>query len=134
MQFDVVVPAGQTVEDVTLNSRTGHAFTYEQMEANRYRVIAYSMRNASFKPTEDALVSLTQARGASIENAVFVTTNGHCIHMTVTGEATGIEEMTNGKSQTDAADGWYTLDGHKLSGKPVEKGVYIRNNKKYIIK
>ena len=46
--------------------------------------------------------------------------------------ATGIE---NG--QKDAVNGqkdeWYTLDGQKLSGKPMKKGVYIQNGKKAIL-
>ena len=32
------------------------------------------------------------------------------------------------------ADGWYTLNGVKLQGAPVEKGVYVRNGKKVVIK
>ncbi len=32
------------------------------------------------------------------------------------------------------ADGWYTLNGVKLQGAPTEKGVYVRNGKKVVIK
>ena len=32
------------------------------------------------------------------------------------------------------ADAWYTLDGRKLNGKPITKGLYIHNGKKVIIK
>ena len=32
------------------------------------------------------------------------------------------------------ADAWYTLDGRKLSGEPTQKGLYINNGKKVIIK
>ena len=28
--------------------------------------------------------------------------------------------------------GWYTLDGHKLDGKPTKKGVYIYNGRKVV--
>jgi hypothetical protein len=31
-------------------------------------------------------------------------------------------------------EGWYTLDGLKLQGKPTAKGIYIHNGRKYIIK
>lgn len=58
---------------------------------------------------------------------------GANIRYTVYDEATGIKEMVNVKGQKEAADGWYTLDGRKLSGKPTEKGVYIFNNKKVAI-
>ena len=30
-------------------------------------------------------------------------------------------------------EGWFTIDGRKLSGQPSTKGLYIRNGKKYII-
>ena len=32
------------------------------------------------------------------------------------------------------ADGWYTLDGRKLSGKPTAKGIYVNNRHKVVIK
>ena len=31
-------------------------------------------------------------------------------------------------------DGWYTLSGHRLPGKPTEKGVYINNGHKVVVK
>ena len=31
-------------------------------------------------------------------------------------------------------DGWYSLDGSRLEGKPTKKGLYINNGKKVIIK
>jgi hypothetical protein len=29
---------------------------------------------------------------------------------------------------------WYTLDGRKMQGKPTQKGVYIKNGHKVVIK
>jgi hypothetical protein len=31
-------------------------------------------------------------------------------------------------------DEWYNLDGRKLSGRPTEKGIFIHNGKKYVVK
>jgi hypothetical protein len=46
---------------------------------------------------------------------------------------TSINSMVNG--QWSMANGqWYTLDGRRLTGHPTTKGVYIRNNKKVVIK
>lgn len=46
---------------------------------------------------------------------------------------TAIQNMYNVPS-TMSDDGWYTLQGVKLNGKPTEKGVYIYNGKKVVIK
>ena len=35
---------------------------------------------------------------------------------------------------TEKGEAWYTLDGRRLSGKPAQRGVYINNGKKIIIK
>ena len=45
-------------------------------------------------------------------------------------ETTAIEEVDNGQL---SADGWYTLQGVKLDGKPTEKGIYIINGKKVAV-
>ena len=46
------------------------------------------------------------------------------------GEATGINTVA-----IDAAEGnWYDLNGRKLEGKPSQKGVYILNGKKVVLK
>lgn len=45
--------------------------------------------------------------------------------------ATSISEATRDKIQSEE---WFTLEGMKLNGKPTEKGIYIRNGKKIIVK
>ena len=45
--------------------------------------------------------------------------------------ATSISEATQEKVQSDE---WFTIEGIKLNGKPTEKGIYIRNGKKIIVK
>ena len=48
-------------------------------------------------------------------------------------EATAIEDVTTDNGQ-QATDTWYTINGVKLNGEPTEKGVYIYNGHKYIVK
>lgn len=48
------------------------------------------------------------------------------------GEETGISEMSDVRGKM--SDVWYSLDGRKLSCKPTQKGVYIENGKKVVIK
>ncbi|MBO6283049.1 MAG: hypothetical protein J6M63_03860, partial [Pseudobutyrivibrio sp.] len=49
------------------------------------------------------------------------------------GSTTAIQIVAAG-AKAIAADGWYTLNGIKLQGAPTEKGVYINNGKKVVIK
>ena len=49
------------------------------------------------------------------------------------GDTTGID-ATLVNSERENSEAWYTLDGRKLQGKPTQKGVYITNGKKVIIK
>lgn len=49
------------------------------------------------------------------------------------GGTTAVTEMRN-KELGKRNDGWFTLDGRKLDGKPSAKGVYINNGRKTVIK
>ena len=47
-------------------------------------------------------------------------------------QTTGIDGMTT--SDSEGKEEWYTLDGKRLDGKPSQKGLYLRNGKKVVIK
>ena len=49
------------------------------------------------------------------------------------GEATGIT-TTNFTNNTNSDGAWFTLDGRKLQDKPTQKGVYIHNGRKEVVK
>ena len=49
------------------------------------------------------------------------------------GETTAIGELDT-KTGEISMDGWRTLDGIKLSGKPSQRGIYINNGRKIVIK
>jgi hypothetical protein len=44
---------------------------------------------------------------------------------------TGIDSVENGEQGNES---WYDLNGRKLQGKPTQKGLYIKNGKKVVIK
>ena len=50
------------------------------------------------------------------------------------GTATGITSLPVDVQGTTGAATWYTLDGRRLVGKPTQKGIFINNGKKIIIK
>ena len=50
----------------------------------------------------------------------------------VIGDASGIHEIDGSGLFVEDIEGYYTIDGRKLNGKPTEKGVYIANGKKIL--
>jgi hypothetical protein len=62
----------------------------------------------------------------------FVVNEGQSANLDLNNIITSIE-TTRIESQMNETD-WYTLDGIKLNGKPIEKGVYIVNGKKVYVK
>ena len=48
--------------------------------------------------------------------------------------ATVIKNLNMDTMKAYAAEGWYTLDGIKLQSIPTEKGIYINNGKKVVVK
>lgn len=49
------------------------------------------------------------------------------------GETTNVVTMDTRTGEI-STDGWYSMDGKKLSGKPTKKGLYIHNGKKEVLK
>ncbi len=49
-------------------------------------------------------------------------------------DVTDVREKVTVNSEKLATAQWYTLDGRKLPGKPSQKGIYIMNGKKVIVK
>ena len=51
-----------------------------------------------------------------------------------TGNTTAIATLNTQTGEITTDDAWYTLSGRKLDAKPTQKGLYIHNGKKIIIK
>ena len=49
------------------------------------------------------------------------------------GEETGLETV-NGSGLMVHGSGWFTLDGRRLSGQPTQRGIYLHNGRKLLIK
>ena len=90
--------------------------------------------NKLYYPATDATIKAFRAYielDAEVPDAV----GAPNIVLNFDGETTGIEEMkamSNGNK--DISNVWYTLDGRELSGKPAQKGVYIHNGRKEVVK
>ena len=60
------------------------------------------------------------------------TANARIILEEADGSTTAINAV--GADKSNAAEGWYSVDGVKLNNQPTQKGVYINNGKKVVIK
>lgn len=49
-------------------------------------------------------------------------------------DVTGITEISEDKKTRNINEFWYTLDGRRLNGKPSQKGLYIHQGRKIVIK
>ena len=50
------------------------------------------------------------------------------------GQTTSIQTLNAGDLKAVTVDGWYTIDGIKLQGAPTQKGIYINNGRKVVLK
>ena len=76
-------------------------------------------------------VKFTKASATSAA-PIFYIEEGDGTMTVINGETTSIETISAEK--LNAAEGWYTLNGVKLQGVPTQKGIYINNGKKVVIK
>ena len=49
-------------------------------------------------------------------------------------EATGIISVHDSGFRVNGSDAWYTIDGRKLDKQPTQRGVYVSNGRKVVIK
>lgn len=144
-QFDVVVPEGFSIKEIISNSaRSGRLdnFSYAKLHDGTYRVLAYSVTDASVRGTEGAIAYITLTADAvlaeneyelSISNAVlanrYTAYSASDITTAITvGDATGISVQ----SAPDNAESVYDMNGRKVkSVDAMSHGTYIMGNKKY---
>ena len=87
--------------------------------------IGYSQNARTLRPQRCHFYVPTSTAGARAVND-FVLDFGH-------DETTRIISTTDYTDSTDSA-GWFTLDGRKLAAEPAQKGIYIHNGHKVVIK
>ena len=123
-QFDIILSDGQEMDDITLNSNSNHSLTWKMTNEGTCRVVVYSLNNSAFDVNGGELMSI-RLKGmngdVAVRNVILVTANS---------STTGISKMTTDKN----VENWYTLDGRELNRQPSEKGIFIKNGKKYVVK
>ena len=123
-QFDILLNEGQKIEDIALNITSDHVMVWQMVNDKACRVIIYSMSNSPLESYGNNLLSISitgDSTSTNIGNVVLVPTDS---------QTTGIE-ITSDDNRTDT---WYSIEGRRMSHKPTQKGLYIHNNKIYIVK
>jgi len=137
-QFDIILPDGVSPSDVKLTSiSSAHRLMFARCYSNIYRVVGFSMSNSTFPSVDDKFVDIQLTDVAngeiSVINVLFVRPD---LQKTIfAGGALGTTAIENIEIDSEATD-IYNLKGQKLDNnrKQLDKGVYIINHKKVIIK
>ena len=77
--------------------------------------------------------SSARNRGAAGEEALPSRLSVRLVNADGSVTAIGTMDTKTGEVRFDS-DAWYSIDGRRLNGKPAQKGVYINNGKKVIVK
>ena len=142
LQFDVVIPAGVSMDDIRVKQGDNHTVFFQEKSKGVVRAVVISLTNESFTGNDllDVKIDTSEEGVILVANACMVTSNGSVsqladVSVTVGGNYTDITEILNGTEKADIYD---------LSGRMVKKGatttdgllkgVYLVNGKKVILK
>ena len=93
----------------------------------------YFMKNNEFYSIQEESEDIKVPAGKAVlylRQAASSPSYSSIIQLVNTGEITNINSITD---DTDEGD-WYDMSGRKLNGRPTKRGVYIKNNKKTVIR
>lgn len=159
-QFDLYLPEGVTAlktakgriqgtlnegrlpeedeHELTLSEQSDGAIRFlcsslyeETFTGNDGEIATLKVKVDSEMPTGDYPVMLKDVKLTENDISIYYFTEQVNTTMTIDGKATGISQ-----NKHDAATNnqWYTLDGRKIGKNPTEKGVYIKNDRKKVIR
>ena len=138
-QFDVHLSPGQTLDDIQLNKmrKNGHQLVYSQIDNNVYRVLIFTLGGQVFKGQDGELLTIQTSKSGdiSIENIMFITSS-HSVKefAAISAGTTDIDDV-----KAFSADDIYTIGGRLVRKQSttlegLEKGIYIINKQKIIVK
>jgi len=139
-QFDVVLSAGQTLESIQLNSKRmeNHQVIYAKIADNRYKVVIYSLNNATYNGHNGELLHIKVAGSGdvSVEDILFITAGQmEKWFSPLRRGTTGISVTAKQAERMDI----YSTDGRLIrkqaeSTDGLKKGLYIINGRKVVVK
>lgn len=136
-QMVVELSPNLSLEEITTDKL--HQVAYKRLSGNRYMVVCYSNSNAAFSSNDNIITFRHSGEGdINITNAMLVDENRTESHFNTVfvGEATGISTIGTDTAKTYDI---LSLDGvlvrkQSTSLEGLQKGIYIINGKKVIVK
>ena len=133
-EFKKVTLSSTTPQDVMVNDLVTFKGTYAPttLTANDRTKLYLSADNSLYYPDADVPINSFRAyfmlHGITVGNA---SNQAHSFVLNFGDETDGIAGVI---SNDVKADGWFTLDGRRLNGEPTEKGIYIHQGRKVVVK
>ena len=132
-QFELKLDKNASIKNIHLvgSMTQSHQLMYEQKDNNTYAVVVYSLSNQLMKPENGRIVDVEADGGElTMQNITVATQSGETHYYQSYGTPTGIYQLENDSKSAVI----YDLKGNRLNGKALEKGIYIINGKKVIVK
>ena len=133
-QFEVKTTGNVNIENIRLvkSMEQTHLLMCQQKDANTYAVVVYSMSNQLMSPENGKIIEIGNSSDIlSIENVTVATPTGETAYFNTLSATTGIEQTERGNGTAVI----YDLKGNRLNNsKALEKGIYIVNGKKTVVR
>ena len=143
MQYDMTLPAGVSIDDIRVTAGSNHSVSFREVGDGQVRVAVVSLTNEAFASGSllEVSVSAESATSISITNAYVATRRGVMVEVSdaevqlTRGGATGIQTVGVEVAPADIFD----LSGRIVkkaatSLEGLDKGVYLMNGKKVLVK
>ena len=143
MQYDMTLPAGVSIDDIRVTAGSNHSVSFREVGDGQVRVAVVSLTNEAFASGSllEVSVSAESATSISITNAYVATRRGVMVEVAdaevqlTRGGATGIQAVGVEVAPADIFD----LSGRIVkkaatSLEGLDKGVYLMNGKKVVVK
>ena len=125
----VLIPTEDQIDQAVYSGFKGTA--EGQQISSTATTDSYVMTGKQFVWLKDA--GLIAAQRCWLEVPKTSAQSAPVIYIQTDGMSTGVKAIENGQLTIDNGD-WYDLNGRKLQGKPQQKGVYILNGKKIVVR
>ena len=117
---------GFALKDVTVGTTKYQKGQFVKLGSGAYgrAFRAYLLSDGAWDGNQPTAGARTRSAASSLPDVIDI------VWLPAQGGTTGISTVGN----ISETDGWYSLDGRKLDGKPTKEGLYINNGKKVVIK